>query len=1163
MSETPQPGRGGGREGNEGKLARGPGGPGSTHGGPSPAPGGPSSAPVGNGIAAGQLRPGGRGRARPGFETQERKWETPESPALEEAPPNLGWEAPTLQLQLQKQLHMARMAIVQVLRRQAEAQDQGNRILRQVDRLVRQAAVAEASRVLQARKDARPYVGLGPKSSRPRADPRVRPLGFALGAVSIALLLSTWTLVCARAEPNDDPTSFRANDQALRQALERLIDPVTNRGAPPSLEEGDVLKAFVKTDDAMLRALAARALTWQGYTEYSAMRDSFDHQARQIMYHHWAKQRLATLRREASPNVGELKRLEIFLHAVEVGLPRGLGNVTIKGGEEPAVRRRRGHPSEVRYRIETHPTDGSNAFLGDPASGRQPTRLQATWIGTHVDGVKPLPDPGAVSFTPEDLAPRVPAPSVLSHAHRRGPTALEFDAYDCSYPRDMTAVTLPSAMDCDKRSAPPITHESTQEYALMQEVPTTTFPIRRCQLRRSKLPVYCGNYDHQTIITSDIWQNRPVEVSPEECRAYWRTEKIKVKVEADSGQRRDVSFHIAVNDTTRIRYDSHGRSWVDPDEGQCTGVEWYSEAQDIWVSSVIQTVGDELDMTTENALADVDGRIDLPDRRLGLPDECPYRQGYCVTRLGTFIWDPQPEAAYCSLYLARPYLNGTEIDVAEDGQVTTIFTDNKALVRVIKKRPITMCSHQVHPTNFKSLFLVAHPQQLPKHLRRPVPVHAVSITTYFNQQSNWLRGYFDETVQRYMERLVQQRCRAEQEKRALEWAELAGKQAAISAGETINLGQGVFATATGEAWRHFRCRPVKVVGVNRDRCYNALPVVASAADTASFLRNSRMPNTSALYMEPGTRMLTAIAVELPCSAHLAALYQNTAGGWIQATPALLPAAAPKPIDTVDTYEADDLQVGDPIGPDFEGGGIYPLEVIREIDDVRSRHKKVAWGTNRFADAVQTTLEEGGHNTPDGGKAFWTHALGQAIPELPTLQAMASSLFWKAFGVYEEIATLIVGTYLLYRLLSWFWATAYRCLFPAKEFEEMNPWGRRLAGLMPNAASCLYDLYHPGGRRRQAMARRQAQQAADHNAGDVAMDPLVPPEDQQASPSYVSFEDNGLYPALRRLVTFRGPRRRATVTQDHRDGDPPEGGNVASDGAVALAPAAEDTSPNVQ
>jgi hypothetical protein len=216
--------------------------------------------------------------------------------------------------------------------------------------------------------------------------------------------------------------------------------------------------------------------------------------------------------------------------------------------------------------------------------------------------------------------------------------------------------------------------------------------------------------------------------------------------------------------------------------------------------------------------------------------------------------------------------------------------------------------------------------------------------------------------------------KAEQEKRAIEWAELAGKQAAISAGETINLGQGMFATATGEAWRHFCCRQVRVIGVNRDRCYNALPVVASAADTASFLRNSQMTNTSALYMEPGIRMLTAIAVVLPCSAHLAALCQNTVGAWIQATPALLPAAAPKPIDTVETYETEAAPVGDPIGQDFEEGGIYPLEVIREIDDVHSRHKKVACGTNKFADAVQTTFEAGGHNTPDGGKAFWTHAL---------------------------------------------------------------------------------------------------------------------------------------------------------------------------------------------
>jgi hypothetical protein len=65
--------------------------------------------------------------------------------------------------------------------------------------------------------------------------------------------------------------------------------------------------------------------------------------------------------------------------------------------------------------------DGSNAFLGDPASGRQPTQLQATWIGTHMDGVKPLPDPGTVSFAPEELAPHALAPAVSRDSCRTRP----------------------------------------------------------------------------------------------------------------------------------------------------------------------------------------------------------------------------------------------------------------------------------------------------------------------------------------------------------------------------------------------------------------------------------------------------------------------------------------------------------------------------------------------------------------------------------------------------------------------------------------------------------------------------------------------------------------------------------------------------------------------
>jgi hypothetical protein len=58
-------------------------------------------------------------------------------------------------------------------------------------------------------------------------------------------------------------------------------------------------------------------------------------------------------------------------------------------------------------------------------------------------------------------------------------------------------------------------------------------------------------------------------------------------------------------------------------------------------------------------------------------------------------------------------LNGTEIDVAEDGRITTIFSDNKELVRLVKKRAITQCGHQVHPTNFDNLFLASQPGTSP------------------------------------------------------------------------------------------------------------------------------------------------------------------------------------------------------------------------------------------------------------------------------------------------------------------------------------------------------------------------------------------------------------------------------------------------------------------
>jgi YD repeat-containing protein len=1016
MSTTPS-GKGGEESGGS-ALGMGEDAQGKSVGGISPVPPGGKAPPPGMEDRA-RASPGGpkppRGAARvldlsrtyqPRALPDNPAWATGRvrAEALRDAPMSLAEVRDliaTNHWQVRGQITNLRIVVSQILALSREAREERTRMLVHLEHLNRRTMIQESLRAMSEKRRLR--------SSQQRKLLPWRRWGYA-GTMLTLLALSLWMVRVTAVEP--EATEFHSTAEDVQRALDRLIDPVISRDQPPTIGEGAVLMALAKGPDVMLQALAARALAWQGYTEYDTIRDVLDYRARQVMYFHWATQRLRELGgNDTYPD--EREQLANFLRTASVGLPRGMGNVTLLGKPVELGRAKRGHPSEVKYVIESQPYNGTNAYLGEPSSGRPPTRTEPRWVGADLVGIAPLPESEVVSYAPQIL----PAGS-RNHGKPDSSTAttgsgqLEFTAYDCSYPQDMTAVTLPSATDCDRRPAPPITHESVQRYALLQSVPTTSFSIRGCKLRRSKMPIYCGAYDHQTVITSDIWHNRPVDISPENCRSYWRHQEIKVKVKPTDNQWREVSFRLALNDTTRLRYDSHGKSWATSSEGKCDGVEWFSEAQQRWVSGIVQTIGDEVTMAVEEGLVDAEGRVDLPEQGFTLPPECEYQSGECQTKEGTFVWDPQPEALYCPLFLARPMLNGTEIDVAEDGRITTIFTDNKELVRLVKKRAITQCGHQVHPTNFDNLFLAANPEHLPKLLRRPVPEHAVSLTTYFNQQSNWLRGYFDETVSEYMERLIQQRCRAEQEKRALEWAELAGKQAAITAGETISLGEGMFATATGEAWRYYKCRAIQVIGANRDVCYNALPVIASAADTEGFLHHTGLPAGSQLYMEPNTRMLTGLAVEFPCSPHLAALYRNNENAWVQATPSLLPAASPKPLDAVDIGSFDAFSIGGAAGPDFGHGGIYPPEVLRHMEDVRSRHRKIAVGSGELAKLVDqvhifTPSEE-------NDQGFWAKAMRQAVPELPTLQKMATGWFWTIFGIYGDITQFLVGTYLLYQ-----------------------------------------------------------------------------------------------------------------------------------------------------
>ncbi len=73
-------------------------------------------------------------------------------------------------------------------------------------------------------------------------------------------------------------------------------------------------------------------------------------------------------------------------------------------------------------------------------------------------------------------------------------------------------------------------------------------------------------------------------------------------------------------------------------------------------------------------------------------------------------------------------------------------------------------------------------------------------------------------------------CKQETQARGRQYALLMAAQGAINAGGTIGLGKGRFATASGEVWLTYKCRPLVVQAKDDDKCYNFLPVRLSSRD---------------------------------------------------------------------------------------------------------------------------------------------------------------------------------------------------------------------------------------------------------------------------------------------------------------------------------------------
>jgi uncharacterized membrane protein len=58
-------------------------------------------------------------------------------------------------------------------------------------------------------------------------------------------------------------------------------------------------------------------------------------------------------------------------------------------------------------------------------------------------------------------------------------------------------------------------------YVLLQKVPRVRIKIRTCKVTKTVVPMYCGHYDHQTMVTPLAKWGVPSKVPVHHCQQWW------------------------------------------------------------------------------------------------------------------------------------------------------------------------------------------------------------------------------------------------------------------------------------------------------------------------------------------------------------------------------------------------------------------------------------------------------------------------------------------------------------------------------------------------------------------------------------------------------------------------------------------------------------------
>jgi len=619
-------------------------------------------------------------------------------------------------------------------------------------------------------------------------------------------------------------------------------------------------------------------------------------------------------------------------------------------------------------------------------------------VSVPIQETPPTPPPPG----PAHPAPAPPTPTT-SHqpafelnAQRFSTTDLyAIEAFDCSTPANIHHVQVHKREPpCDR----PVKATSAEpaSFSVLQEALRTPLTGYRCVLTETRIPIYCGNYDHQTMALPLTSFNRQKQVDVEECRRLWQDQKVTIA-------RTDQTFDLPHNKETTFYYEPYGKTYLKA-HVECTGetlrangVKLRHMVVGVHRSYALFEVA--MKTTEEGVITDVSHEVQLP---------CGKNKNGCITDEGTYFWDSPNDDQQCPVYRTRL---SKGLLVTNDRGHRVFMSNDGTMIRLSISGEVMKCGHMVHATDYPRVFLA--PPEPDALFQRPLPPSEMSILTYVNIQDQFLNADILDTLQDDLTAKETAACLKKKSDESIDYAQIVAEQRSPHGGESAHIGDGWMVTPAGESWIQFQCRPIMTSARIAPACYTSLPVHVSEADDKIFRAARDSTDTAAplqYFVDPHTRQLTTKAVRTACQSDMAPLYKSAnPATWIKVDPMLTLVPAPQLMRPYANAATDFARTE----KDFSFGGLYSPEAVEKMELFLHTHRVAKVLT---ADMAASALANDWDGTSDTTSAWMTPStIGLKVPA-----TLFDPFSWLApfLEGYENFCSAIVMVIITFRIGCW-------------------------------------------------------------------------------------------------------------------------------------------------